>query len=467
MISVASTGQSSAIMASVSILSSLTVPYRPMPTWVAYGGALSWRWRNETLKTQNGTTLGKESGLRRRRVAGTSKPCHCARRQPEFVEKQIEDDVWQWSKTPGQLVAYGLLLAGMPLGSLLPDSSWSPACYFLCLGVWTLYVGSHRSLGTKPAKNLSFREGILVPLFCSLSLFGFYCLLHFFPNIDLRAFLSAYFALAGVFAVTGNMVDLVGALFPTTNTQLFQIEVPKWLLQDNESPVQLTSTYADILAFSMGIAIVIANRQAGASFTFNNFIATCIATEVLRLFSLGSFVTAASLLSGLLLYDVFWVFGSSHVFGDNVMVTVATSSAFDGPIKLIFPHLEGNSTFPYSLLGLGDVVVPGLLTALMLRFDRSRHSTRIDGAIECSSTGLLTKPDKTYFSACIASYIFGLALTVVANGVSKAAQPALLYLVPSQLISIFFVSLRRSEFGLLFNYKEEIIDNTSVAEQEN
>lgn len=38
---------------------------------------------------------------------------------------------------------------------------------------------------------------------------------------------------------------------------------------------------------------------------------------------LCSFATAAAMLSGLLLYDVFWVFGSSHVFGDNVMVTVS------------------------------------------------------------------------------------------------------------------------------------------------
>lgn len=38
---------------------------------------------------------------------------------------------------------------------------------------------------------------------------------------------------------------------------------------------------------------------------------------------LCSFATAAAMLSGLLLYDVFWVFGSSHVFGDNVMVAVS------------------------------------------------------------------------------------------------------------------------------------------------
>jgi hypothetical protein len=46
-----------------------------------------------------------------------------------------------------------------------------------------------------------------------------------------------------------------------------------------------------------------------------------LSSDVFRV--LCSFATAAAMLSGLLLYDVFWVFGSSHVFGDNVMVTVS------------------------------------------------------------------------------------------------------------------------------------------------
>lgn len=41
-----------------------------------------------------------------------------------------------------------------------------------------------------------------------------------------------------------------------------------------------------------------------------------------------SFVTAATMLCGLLLYDVFWVFGSPHVFGDNVMLTVNLLSIY-------------------------------------------------------------------------------------------------------------------------------------------
>ena len=35
---------------------------------------------------------------------------------------------------------------------------------------------------------------------------------------------------------------------------------------------------------------------------------------------------------GLFLYDVFWVFGSKSVFGDNVMVTVA--KGLNAPIKV-------------------------------------------------------------------------------------------------------------------------------------
>lgn len=405
-------------------------------------------------------------------TTGTGKkPCYCSGspNQPQTLKKENQKDreeLWQWSNTPQQQVAYSLLLAGIPLGLLLPDASWSSAFYFLYLGVWAHYVGSHKSLGTKPPKRLSFREGILAPLFCSISLFGFYCLLHFFPDLNLKAFLSAYFALAGVFAVAGNMVDFVGTLLPTTNTRLFQIDVPAWLSEDDKSPVKLTSTFADVLALCVGVAIMVAYKQDGAPFTLNNIIATCIATEVLCLFSVGSFVTATTLLSGLLLYDVFWVFGSSHVFGDNVMITVATSSAFDGPIKLIFPHLKGSSTFPYSLLGLGDVIVPGLLTSLMLKFDRSLFSKNVYGAFEDSSAGLVTEPKKTYFTTCIASYIFGLTLTIVVNGISGAAQPALLYLVPSQLIGVFLISSVRSEFSLLLNYKDEIIGNTSFQQED-
>ena len=61
------------------------------------------------------------------------------------------------------------------------------------------------------------------------------------------------------------------------------------------------------------------------------------------------------MLAGLLLYDVFWVFGSKSVIGDNVMLTVATSDIVSGPTRLLFPRIAGGtgeaSNFPFSLLG--------------------------------------------------------------------------------------------------------------------
>ena len=66
----------------------------------------------------------------------------------------------------------------------------------------------------------------------------------------------------------------------------------------------------------------------------------------------------AALLSGLFLYDVIFVFGS------DVMLTVATK--IEAPVKFLFPaSLDTITTrsYPFSVLGLGDIVVPGVMSA--------------------------------------------------------------------------------------------------------
>jgi len=59
--------------------------------------------------------------------------------------------------------------------------------------------------------------------------------------------------------------------------------------------------------------------------------------------------------TGLFFYDIFWVFGT------DVMVTVARS--FDAPIKLLFlrSHATEDEAAQFSMLGLGDIVIPGSL----------------------------------------------------------------------------------------------------------
>lgn len=130
------------------------------------------------------------------------------------------------------------------------------------------------------------------------------------------------------------------------------------------------------------------------------------------------------------------------VVGAHDQVTVAKS--FEAPIKVVFPKdalLNGWSSSQFTMLGLGDIVIPGIFIALMLRFDRSRSKD--------SATF-----DKTYFQAVFVAYIGGLVTTVLVMHVFKAAQPALLYLVPACLGSTALTALVRGEFALLLSYQD-------------
>jgi hypothetical protein len=91
------------------------------------------------------------------------------------------------------------------------------------------------------------------------------------------------------------------------------------------------------------------------------------------------------------------------------MVSVATS--LDVPIKLLWPKALLNPSAGFMMLGLGDIVVPGLFVATSLRFDHVRGA----GATP-------------YFTACLAAYALGLSATMAVMHTFKAAQPALLYL---------------------------------------
>ena len=102
----------------------------------------------------------------------------------------------------------------------------------------------------------------------------------------------------------------------------------------------------------------------------------------------------------------------------------------------------------FSMLGLGDIVIPGFFMALLLRFDAEQaKADPLEGA-----GGSFPKP---YFRAVMAAYVAGLAVTVLVMEVFKAAQPALLYLVPATLGAAVGTGLWRGELQVLFAYDEE------------
>ncbi len=109
--------------------------------------------------------------------------------------------------------------------------------------------------------------------------------------------------------------------------------------------------------------------------------------------------------TGLFFYDIFWVFFTP------VMVSVAKN--FDAPIKLLFPRVMevGATKRPFSMLGLGDIVIPGIFVALMLRYD--------------VQNGMRTK----YFQSCFGGYVLGILATLIVMNTFNVSPVLLVYRV--------------------------------------
>lgn len=73
------------------------------------------------------------------------------------------------------------------------------------------------------------------------------------------------------------------------------------------------------------------------------------------------------------------LFSSMHHFqsvkGCWYALQVSVAKSFDAPIKLLFPRGVSPETGApqFSMLGLGDIVIPGIFVALLLRHDAVHH----------------------------------------------------------------------------------------------
>lgn len=142
----------------------------------------------------------------------------------------------------------------------------------------------------------------------------------------------------------------------------------------------------------------------------NNLIGICFVFMFLRAIKLPGFNIGALFLFLAFFYDIFWVFYSAPIFGGNVMVTVATS--VDLPMKLEWLKFSSELVPDQcSMLGLGDMVLPGLLIAFCRKYD-------------------LQTGENHYFPWCLAAYSLALVLCGLALVLSQSAQPALLYISP-------------------------------------
>jgi len=303
-------------------------------------------------------------------------------------------------------------------------------------------------------ETMSTREALLFPVIASCTLFGIYVIFQIFSKEHINLLLAFYFFLLGVIALTRMFNSFSNKLWPISLFGNRQFDL-KFSLSSSVSADKKLDDLAvchqkfdteSIVCFLLALAIGVWYFMK-KHWIANNIFGLAFAVNGIEFLQLNKVINGCILLGGLFFYDIFWVFGT------NVMVTVAKS--FEAPIKLIFPQdliEHGLSAEKYALLGLGDIVIPGIFIALLLRYDKSLNRNRM-----------------TYFYSSFIAYLLALFCTIFVMHVFKHAQPALLYIVPLCLVVPLTVALIQGDLKSMFTYRdheETKTSNTSTSSTE-
>jgi len=303
-----------------------------------------------------------------------------------------------------------------------------------------IVIGSFRSVrhhkeqkesGEKP-DTMTTKDAAMFPIIASCALFGLYVFFKIFSKEYINLLLTGYFFFLGILALTHLLTPVISKIIPASVPKIpFHLLFVKGKGPQAENILNYEFTSHDLVCMGLcsGIGVWYLLKKHWIA---NNLLGFAFAVNGIELLHLNNVVTGCILLGGLFFYDIFWVFGT------NVMVTVAKS--FEAPIKLVFPQdfLEkGFDADNFAMLGLGDIVIPGIFIALLLRLDIS-----------------LKRKSNFYFNVTFAAYFLGLLGTILVMHIFRHAQPALLYLVPACLGTPLFLALIRGDIKTMFNYED-------------
>lgn len=410
------------------------------------------------------------------------------------------------------------------------------------------YVGDDDDDADEAEENLQRMEGlepsdaIMFPIMSGLTLAGLYFLIKFLEDpAILNTILSWYFSHAGFFFAISFLKDALAVLrsfaFPSkysTKGVLWKVDQQSRMvvpvstdenlsLQPRRSPlpgifgtislpdiivsglwavrrffykkgtfrahvrsiidVKMQFTICDVASVVIAMVVIGAFVFLPRTWWMTNILGFCFCYGALQFLSPTTFWTGTLILCSLFFYDIYFVFFTP------MMVTVAEK--LDIPIKLLFPRPSPPDQDPdvlsLAMLGLGDIVIPGTLIGLALRFDLHQFylqskpdptdSTKKTPYVKASggwgerfwtgSTSTLGLPEKeitnlkaklfpkTYFRSSILGYTAGMVTTLVAMQVSRHPQPALLYLVPGVLTSVWMTAFVKGDIRAVWSFSDD------------
>jgi len=203
-----------------------------------------------------------------------------------------------------------------------------------------------------------------------------------------------------------------------------------------------------VLGLAVSVTWAVVRTRANWAWVLQDVSGICIILTILAFLKLPNLKIACILLPLIMMYDVFFVYIQPLIFhNESVMKKVATGGSTHEilPMALILPNL--GTPGAYSMLGYGDIALPGLLLVYAASFDEVH---RLGGAL------------KSYFWMELAGYVLGLLCTYGALALDiggQQGQPALLYLVPTTLVPILVASHVRGHLGDMFYSNLAFLDD--------
>lgn len=320
-----------------------------------------------------------------------------------------------------------------------------PNLHLLALATLCVFLGSKHGVWifTEPpetreaAQMLQTEDAYWFPVMGSGVLFGLFLVLKYLGTDWVKMLISAVVVFMCMFGVGTNLDQLIAVVRVKTMKPFCHIPL-----------LDQSLNLMELVGMIIGAACAV-GFMTTKNWIINNVFGVSFSLVGIKMITLNSYKTGAIMLVGLFFYDVFWVFGSKSVFGSNVMVSVA--KGVEAPIKLMFPrNMGGCGKLLHSMLGLGDIVVPGIFIAFLAKWDAVKM-----GEGKLSSF--------VYLNSAMVAYVLSLITTVSIMLFFNAAQPALLYIVPYVLIASLVVALARGEFMDLWSF---VIEEDEAPEEE-
>ncbi|KAL6979573.1 Signal peptide peptidase-like 2, variant 2 [Sarracenia purpurea var. burkii] len=287
---------------------------------------------------------------------------------------------------------------------------------------------STKDIGTKGVVDINTTSAVLFVVVASCFLIIIYKLMSsWFVEL-----LVVLFAIGGAEGLQTCLVALLSRWFKRTAESF--IKVPFF--------GAVSYLTLSVSPFCIAFAVVWAvYRNAPFAWIGQDVLGIALILTVLQIVCVPNLKVGTVLLSCAFLYDIFWVFLSKSLFHESVMIVVAGAdkSGEDGiPMLLKIPRMF-DPWGGYSIIGFGDILLPGLLVAFSLRYDWLANKSLRAG----------------YFLWAMFAYGFGLLITYVAlNLMDGHGQPALLYIVPFTLGTFLALGRKRGDLKILWTRGE-------------